>query len=82
MDDLDIRLWGRSWRTDEMSRHDDLTGRLEMWEGKLCLDEEQRCVLLGALLEHVGTACALKLSASTCRMRTTSASACSSGSIA
>ncbi|MGQ3052928.1 MAG: hypothetical protein ACT6S0_14195 [Roseateles sp.] len=61
MDDLDIRLMGRSWTTDEMSRHDELPGRLEMWNGKLCLDEAQRLVLLGALLEHVGTACAVRL---------------------
>lgn len=61
MDELDIRLWGRSWRTDEMCRHDDLPGRLEMWEGKLSLDEKQRFALLGALLEHVGTAYAVRL---------------------
>lgn len=44
-----------------MSRHDDLPGRLEMLGGKLCLDESQRLVLLGALLEHVGTARAVSL---------------------
>lgn len=61
MNDLDIRLYGRSWTTDEMPRHDDLPGRLEMLGGKLCLDEAQRLVLLGALLEHVGTARAVSL---------------------
>lgn len=46
-----------------MSRHDDLPGRLEMFEGRLGLDEAQRLVLLGAMLEHVGTACAVRLGA-------------------
>ncbi|MDG0856196.1 hypothetical protein [Roseateles puraquae] len=61
MKDLDIRLWDRSWTAEEMSRHDGLPGCIEMSGGKLCLDEEQRLALLGALLEHVGTACAVRL---------------------
>lgn len=61
MKDLDIRVLARSWTADEMSRHDDLPGRLEMVGGKLCLDDEQRLLLLGALLEHVGTSRAVML---------------------
>ena len=54
-------LDARSWTADEMLRHDELPGRLEMAGGKLCLDDEQRLMLLGARLEHVGTACAVRL---------------------
>lgn len=61
MKDLDIRLWGRSWTAEEVSRHDGLPGCIEMSGGKLCLDEEQRLALLGALLEHVGTTYAVRL---------------------
>ena len=61
MKDLDSRLWGRSWTAEEMPRHDGPPGCIEMSEGKLCLDEEQRLALLGALLEHVGTAYAVRL---------------------
>lgn len=61
MDDFDIRLIGRNWTADEMARHEDLPGRLEMVDGKLCLDEEQRLTLLGVLLEHIGTARAVSL---------------------
>ena len=58
---LDIRLEPRRWSGDELRRHDELPGRLEMVRGQLCLDEEQRLVLLGALLEHVGTARAVQM---------------------
>ncbi len=44
-----------------MRRHDELPGRLEMVDGQLCLDQEQRLLLLGALLEHVGTARAVQM---------------------
>jgi len=58
---LDIRLDGRRWSASEMSRHDALPGRLEMVGGKLCINEAQRMLLLGALLEHVGTARAVSI---------------------
>lgn len=61
LDDFDIRLIGRNWTADEMARRGDLPGRLEMVDGKLCLDEEQRLTLLGVLLEHIGTARAVSL---------------------
>lgn len=61
MRDLDIRLQGRPWTADEMAQHDELPGRLEIVGGKLCLDDAQRMLLLGALLEHVGTASAVQL---------------------
>ncbi len=55
MQHLDIRSQGRRWEADELWRHDELPGRLELVRGQLCLDEDQRLLLLGALLEHVGT---------------------------
>lgn len=61
MKDLDIRIEPRRWSGDELHRHDELPGRLEMIGGQLCLDEEQRLLLLGALLEHVGTARAVRM---------------------
>lgn len=58
---LDIRVHGRRWAASEMSRHDDLPGMIEMVDGKLCINTKQRMLLLGALLEHVGTAGAVSL---------------------
>lgn len=58
---LDIRVHGRRWAANEMSRHDDLPGMIEMAGGKLCINTKQRMLLLGALLEHVGTAGAVSL---------------------
>lgn len=57
----DIRLDGRRWGPEELERHDELPGRLELVRGQLCLDEAQRLLLLSALLEHVGTALAVRL---------------------
>lgn len=61
MDELDIRLWGRSLSGEQPSRSYDRLASMELPEGKLCFDEEQRLALLGALLEHVGTAYAVRL---------------------
>lgn len=61
MDDFDIGLMGKNWTADEMSQRADLPGRLEMVDGKLCVGQEQRMMLLGALLEKVGTARAVSL---------------------
>lgn len=59
---FDIRTVGRHWTADEMQQHhDELPARLEMMNGMLCLDDEQRLTLLGALLEHVGTERAVRL---------------------
>jgi len=59
--ELDIRLHGRSWVSKEFGRHDELPGTLELIAGKLCSIDEERLLLLGALLEHVGTARAVQL---------------------
>lgn len=62
MKSLDCRVEGQLWFREEIAeRPDDLAGRLEMLGGRLCAGYEQRLILLGALLEHVGTAEAVKL---------------------
>jgi hypothetical protein len=62
MREFDIRTVGRRWTAEEMAQlHDELPGRLEMANGMLCMDEDQRLLLLGALLEHVGTERAVRL---------------------
>ena len=61
MREFDIRAQGRRWSAEEMWRHDELPGRLDLIRGQLCLDEAQRLLLLGALLEHVGTSRAVHL---------------------
>lgn len=59
---FDIRTVGRRWTAEEATvLHDELPRRLEMVNGMLCLDEEQRMLLLGALLEQVGTERAVRL---------------------
>ena len=59
--ELDIRLHGRNWESEEFCRHDELPGRLELIAGKRCGNDEERLLLFGALLEHVGTARVVQL---------------------
>ena len=50
-----IGLEGRAWTGSEAKqRHDSLPAQLEMIGGKLLWSEEERLVLLAALLENVG----------------------------
>jgi hypothetical protein len=51
LDDFDTGLMGKNWTADETSQRADLPGRLKMVDGNLCLGQEQRMMLLGALLE-------------------------------
>lgn len=51
----DIRRQGRAWTAAESRRRWELTPeKLEMWEGKLLVSEEDRIKLLGLLLENLG----------------------------
>lgn len=51
----DFRREGRSWRGAEFkAKHDLVPGRLEAFDGRLCLGAEQRLVLLALLLENIG----------------------------
>lgn len=60
--DWDIRREGRAWRDSEAHQRFDLTPeKLEMTEGKLLWDDEERVKLLGLLLENVGADRAVRL---------------------
>jgi len=62
MPQWNIRLEGRAWSASEMfERHNRLPVPVEMLKGRLLLSQDQRLVLLGALLEQVGAAEAVKL---------------------
>ena len=57
-----IGLEGRAWSgTEAKQRHDLLPAQLEMVRGKLLWSEEDRVVLLAALLENVGALRAVQL---------------------
>jgi hypothetical protein len=58
----DIRPEGHSWRGDEASARFALAPeKLELIEGRLLWSDEERLMLLGLLLENVGTRAAVKL---------------------
>jgi hypothetical protein len=60
--DWDIRGDGRAWKAGEAMRRYELTPeKLEMIEGKLLWDDEERINLLGLLLENVGANRAVEL---------------------
>lgn len=57
-----IDLQGHAWAADEARKRWKLTPeRLEMFEGKLLFDDENRVRLLALLLENVGAARAVRL---------------------
>ena len=58
----DIRREGRAWQGDEAwNRYQLSAEKIEMIEGKLFWDEEQRINMLGLLLENVGVDAAVRL---------------------
>lgn len=58
----DIRREGRAWGEAEFrSRLDLRPEKLEVWEGKLLWEDEERVQLLGLLLENVGADRAVRL---------------------
>lgn len=60
--DWDIRRQGRAWTGDEFDQRVDLRPeKLEVWEGRLLFEEEDRILLLGLLLENVGADVAVRL---------------------
>lgn len=60
--DWDIRRDGRAWSADEFDQRIELTPeKLEVWEGRLLWDEEDRIKLLGLLLENVGADATVRL---------------------
>ena len=62
MDEWDIRPEGRAWTEAEaLDRFQRTPEKIEMMDGKLFLDEEERLVMLALLLENVGATEAVKL---------------------
>ena len=58
----DIRREGRAWSTDEMlERLEAAPEKLEVTEGKLYWDDEERLTMLAMLLENVGIDAAVRL---------------------
>jgi hypothetical protein len=58
----DIRREGRAWTADEFESRVALRPeKLEVWEVKLLLTEQERLALLGLLLENVGADAAVRL---------------------
>ena len=57
-----IGIEGPAWaRSEAKQRHDSLPAQLEMIGGKLLWSDEERLVLLAALLENVGALKAVEL---------------------
>lgn len=50
----DLRLEGRAWGTEALSRYDLTPEKIELIEGKLFWSEEERLTMLALLLENVG----------------------------
>lgn len=62
MQDWDIRSEGRAWTANEaMLRYALTPEKIEMIEGRLLWDEDERLLLLGLLLENVGADAAVRL---------------------
>jgi hypothetical protein len=58
----DIRAEGRAWKGDEAMERWALTPeKIEMSEGRLLWDDDERLALLGLLLENVGADAAVRL---------------------
>ncbi len=58
----DIRREGRSWTAGEFRQRADLRPeKLEIWEGRLLFDEQERINLLGLLLENLGADQAVRM---------------------
>ena len=60
--DWDIRREGRAWRGAEARQRWELgPDKLEMFEGRILWDDDERVKLLGLLLENVGADRAVRL---------------------
>lgn len=57
----DIRREGRAWGNEAHERYQLTPEKLEMYQGKLLSDDDERVALLGLLLENVGADRAVKL---------------------
>ena len=60
--DWDIRREGHAWKGEEARQRWELTPeKLEMLDGRILWDEDERVTLLGLLLENVGADRAVRL---------------------
>jgi len=58
----DIRAEGRTWTEEEaLARYELTPDKIEMVDGKLLWDDEQRLLLLALLLQNVGVNAAVRL---------------------
>jgi hypothetical protein len=58
----DIRRQGRSWNGDEAEdRYFSAPEKMEMVDGKLYCDDDERMTMLGLLLENLGADAAVRL---------------------
>jgi hypothetical protein len=58
----DIRRGGRAWAREEFRQRTDLMPeKLEVWQGKLLWEDDERVQLLGLLLENLGADNAVRL---------------------
>jgi len=57
-----IQRQGRAWSGDEIkSRYNMVPGRIELFDGKLFRNDEERMTMLGLLLENMGMDKAIQL---------------------
>jgi hypothetical protein len=62
MADWDIRREGRAWAESEaLERYSRAPEKIEMVDGKLFWDEDERLTMLGLLLENLGADAAVRL---------------------
>ena len=57
----DVRLEGRAWGEEGLSRYYMTPEKFEMIEGKLFWSDEERLTMLALLLENVGAAQAVRI---------------------
>lgn len=61
-DRYDVRLEGKAWAPNEASlRHDELPQKVEIIRGKLFWSDEERLLMLAALLEQMGASAAVRI---------------------
>lgn len=57
----DIRREPRAWQSEAMERYALAPGKIELVDGRLLWDDEERLTLLALLLENVGADTAVRL---------------------
>lgn len=57
----DIRRAGRAWGPEALARYELTPEKIEMFDGRLLADEDERLTLLALLLENVGADNAVRL---------------------